>query len=109
MCSLSTSALPGAVQSATEELERLEHAFDRVKKQLFDRLHGILREQLFHDAPASIPVTAVATAGKREDRGATRHPRLRVHAISSDSDDDDDEDDGLQSRLAQHVMENNGS
>ena len=45
------------MQSATEELERLEHAFDSVKKQLFDRLHGILREQLFHDGP---PMSAVS-------------------------------------------------
>lgn len=35
------------MQSATEELERLEHAFDRVKKQLFGRLHDIARAQLF--------------------------------------------------------------
>ena len=51
-------------QSATEELERLEHAFDSVKKQLFDRLHGILREQLFHDSAAvsatGVPLAALA-------------------------------------------------
>ena len=35
-------------QNATEELDRLERAFQDVKKQLFDQLHGILREQLFH-------------------------------------------------------------
>ncbi|GBG65124.1 hypothetical protein CBR_g49487 [Chara braunii] len=33
--------------NATEELERLERAFDSVKKQLFDQLHFILRGQLF--------------------------------------------------------------
>ncbi len=62
-------------QSATEELERLEHAFDSVKKQLFDRLHGILREQLFHDttagavgpAPAAT-LTAPTTSAKLLDR-----------------------------------------
>ena len=56
------------MQSATEELERLEHAFDSVKKQLFDRLHGILREQLFHDGPAvsaaGVPVAAPSVPQK---------------------------------------------
>jgi len=39
-----------------QELERLEHAFDSVKKQLFDRLHDKLRTQLFlepGEAPAA--------------------------------------------------------
>ena len=39
------------VQSAIEELERLEHAFDHVKAQLLDRLHDVVRKQLFHNAP----------------------------------------------------------
>lgn len=34
-------------QNATDELERLEQAFDTVKKQLFGRLHDIARQQLF--------------------------------------------------------------
>lgn len=34
-------------QNATDELERLEDAFDLVKKQLFGRLHDIARNQLF--------------------------------------------------------------
>ncbi|EFJ52916.1 arogenate/prephenate dehydrogenase [Volvox carteri f. nagariensis] len=34
-------------QNATDELERLEKAFDTVKKQLFGRLHDIARAQLF--------------------------------------------------------------
>lgn len=33
--------------SATQELERLEIAFDEVKRQLFSRLHNKLRSQLF--------------------------------------------------------------
>lgn len=32
--------------NSMEQLERLEMAFDSVKKQLFERLHDILREQL---------------------------------------------------------------
>lgn len=41
-------------QNATEELDRLERAFQDVKKQLFDQLHGILREQLFHMNGAAV-------------------------------------------------------
>lgn len=36
-----------------EELDRLEHAFDTVKKQLLGRLHDIARAQLFPTLPAS--------------------------------------------------------
>lgn len=32
--------------NATEELERLEQAFDKVKRRLFSQLHEKLREQL---------------------------------------------------------------
>lgn len=39
------------MQNATEELQRLEHAFDSVKKQLFARLHAVARLQLFQQAP----------------------------------------------------------
>lgn len=46
-------------QNATEELTRLEMAFDDVKRQLFDRLHGILRAQLF-------PVNASAAEREKE-------------------------------------------
>eukprot|EP00803_Ostreobium_quekettii_P007905 evm.model.scf_1401.2 EVM.evm.TU.scf_1401.2 scf_1401:21296-26103(-) len=34
-------------QNATSELDRLERAFQDVKRQLFDQLHGVLREELF--------------------------------------------------------------
>ena len=36
-------------QNATEELDRLEKAFDDVKKQLFDQLRDVVRSQLFSD------------------------------------------------------------
>ena len=39
------------MQNATEELQRLEHAFDSVKEQLFARLHAVARTQLFQQAP----------------------------------------------------------
>eukprot|EP00210_Caulerpa_lentillifera_P006130 g5857.t1 len=35
-------------QSATEEIDRLERAFELVKKELFHRLHEVARERLFH-------------------------------------------------------------
>ena len=72
------------MQSATEELERLEHAFDSVKKQLFDRLHGILREQLFHDGPAmsaagSVPVAAPSVPQKAaQSRAGSSHTSTDV-------------------------------
>lgn len=93
-----------AAQSATEELERLEHAFDRVKKQLFDRLHGILREQLFHDPPVPGAVMAPAAVKAPVADGGRRLPQLRAHTVSTDSDEDDDT---LGSLVAGHAMENN--
>lgn len=38
--------VPFPLQNATQELEKLEQAFDRVKRQLFTQLHNRLREQL---------------------------------------------------------------
>ena len=35
------------LQNSTETLERLEHAFDDIKKKLFDRLHEAVRQQIF--------------------------------------------------------------
>ena len=56
------------MQNATEELQRLELAFESVKKQLFGRLHDIARAQLFQQAP-SAPATSqerlMLTAGKQ--------------------------------------------
>ena len=43
------------MQNAIEELDRLESAFDHVKGQLLDRLHEVVRQQLFHKAPAVQP------------------------------------------------------
>lgn len=58
-------------QNATEELERLEVAFDSVKKQLFGRLHEIARRQLFPDAPqrASKVAEVVADGSRRGSNG----------------------------------------
>ena len=57
------------MQNATEELQRLELAFESVKKQLFGRLHDIARAQLFQQAPG--------TTGSRQERlmlTAGKHP-----------------------------------
>eukprot|EP00958_Prasinococcus_capsulatus_P000829 scaffold63_cov366-Prasinococcus_capsulatus_cf.AAC.4 len=39
--------------NATEELDRMERAFDAVKKQLLDQLHDVAREQLLGSTSAS--------------------------------------------------------
>ena len=53
------------MQNATEEIDRLERAFEMVKKQLFNRLHVIARERLFH-----FPVDdEVEAAGKDSTNG----------------------------------------
>lgn len=50
-------------QNATEELERLEHAFDAVRQQLFRRLHDGVRAQIFSPAqPAAAPGPALHRA-----------------------------------------------
>lgn len=36
--------------NAMEQLERLDQSFESLKKQLFGRLHGVLRKQLFENA-----------------------------------------------------------
>lgn len=57
-------------QNATEELQRLEHAFESVKKQLFGRLHDIARAQLFQQAPGAVPSPQerlMLTAGEQEN------------------------------------------
>ena len=36
--------------NAMEQLQRLDLAFESLKKQLFGRLHGVYRKQLFENA-----------------------------------------------------------
>jgi hypothetical protein len=74
------------LQNATEELARLEQSFDYVKKQLFDRMHNTVRNQLFHvgtEKPllgASNGIKAAAAADK-----VLPHPEDASTAASSDS------------------------
>ena len=35
-------------ENATEELARMEAAFDAVKRQLFDQLHDVVRQRIFY-------------------------------------------------------------
>ena len=60
------------MQNATEELQRLEHAFESVKKQLFGRLHDIARAQLFQQAPskASEPQDRLMLTAGAQQNGA---------------------------------------
>ena len=39
--------------NAMEQLKRLDLAFESLKKQLFGRMHGVLRTQLFENADES--------------------------------------------------------
>lgn len=59
-------------QNATDELERLEKAFDTVKKQLFGRLHDIARAQLFPDEGPSTPEAQVMPAERMLTSGAPK-------------------------------------
>lgn len=36
-----------ALQNSTETLEQLDHAFDNIKRKLFNELHDIVRQQVF--------------------------------------------------------------
>lgn len=49
-------------ENATEELARMEAAFDEVKKQLFDQLHDVVRARIFYVRPATDPAPAPASA-----------------------------------------------
>lgn len=51
------------LQNATEELKRLEAAFNHVRQGLFSRLHDIVREQIFVSEEAVAPA---AVAESRE-------------------------------------------
>ena len=57
--------------------------FDSVKKQLFDRLHGILREQLFHDSTAVTTVPALPVA-RKEPTMATKLQDHSSTVVSSE-------------------------
>lgn len=60
--------------NATEELQRLEFAFDAVKKQLLDQLHEKLREQLFGSADAATTVSSLSSSSASSSPALTSPP-----------------------------------
>lgn len=50
--SVTSRPWPARSQNSTETLEKLEHAFDNIKRRLFSELHSVVREQIF---PAAAP------------------------------------------------------
>eukprot|EP00246_Nothoceros_aenigmaticus_P018320 TRINITY_DN953_c0_g1_i1.p1 TRINITY_DN953_c0_g1~~TRINITY_DN953_c0_g1_i1.p1 ORF type:complete len:440 (-),score=50.20 TRINITY_DN953_c0_g1_i1:952-2271(-) len=84
--------------NATEQLERLELAFDSVKKQLFGQLHNVLRHQLFDGTElkglstmANVNLTPAVQNGNLPKKSAT------LPAVSSNS-----------SLLSQKIISENG-
>lgn len=72
-----------------QELERLEVAFDHVKKQLFGRLHDIARKQLFPDGvrpgsppPASLPPASGDASSGSSSGGAASSSNGHGQALS---------------------------
>lgn len=74
-------------QNATEELARLEQCFDLVKKQLFDRMHNTVRQQLFHPEQKSIPADqpAALPAPTSPSPGKPPQPQQLPMAVSTHS------------------------
>ncbi|CAK9232904.1 unnamed protein product [Sphagnum jensenii] len=69
-------------QNATEELERLELAFDSIKKQLFGRLHDVLRQQLFEVAKALGHASkSPSCVSKPQANGSTCHPFINANTM----------------------------
>ena len=59
-------------QNATEQLEKLEQAFDSVKRQLFSQLHGKLREQMgFSSGSESNTSSSSSSSGSGGNSGAS--------------------------------------
>ena len=58
------------MQNATEELKRLEAAFDHVRQGLFSRLHDVVRDQIF------------VTDGSPPDGADMAEPALAVHSAA---------------------------
>ncbi|KAL6764777.1 arogenate/prephenate dehydrogenase [Haematococcus lacustris] len=76
-------------KNATDELDRLEQAFDSVKKQLLGRLHDIARAQIFPDAAAASatwPTLADSGSGPGSSSAApSRAASPRPSLLSSNS------------------------
>jgi arogenate dehydrogenase (NADP+) len=56
-------------KNATIELSRLEQAFDEVKGQLFNRLHEIIRNEIFTEDDASASTQGVRNSTSSNFQG----------------------------------------
>lgn len=63
--------------NATEELDRLELAFDSVKKQLFTQLHNVLRSQLFERVNPAEVIPARVHSVDNAERVSAQLARLK--------------------------------
>eukprot|EP00951_Prasinocladus_malaysianus_P050251 scaffold678474_cov45-Prasinocladus_malaysianus.AAC.1 len=57
-------------QSATQELQRLEQAFDKIRVRLMDELHDKLRQEIFGPAPVSEPKVEVLPRQRQLKQGS---------------------------------------
>ncbi|GJP43521.1 hypothetical protein CLOM_g2971 [Closterium sp. NIES-68] len=66
--------------NATEELQRVEMAFDAVKKQLLDQLHEVLRLQLFGMPPSA---TALPSSSSSHPSSSSSSSSLTSSSLTS--------------------------
>lgn len=87
-----------------EELDRLEQAFDVVKKQLFGRLHDIARKQLFPSSPA-------ATGGSQNNsgNGSTAAPGAKSNGKSASNNNVGAHESAAPAKLAAAAAVNSSS
>ncbi|PQP97404.1 arogenate dehydrogenase 1 chloroplastic [Prunus yedoensis var. nudiflora] len=64
--------------NAMEQLKRLDMAFESLKKQLFGRLHGVLRKQLFENADKSQVMQEQALLPKPSQNESALTPSLEA-------------------------------
>jgi hypothetical protein len=71
------------INTHAEELERLEQAFDVVKKQLFGRLHAIARQNLLPDPSAAAAAPAAGGDAAAAPAASNGGPRRGARGASS--------------------------
>ena len=54
ICHTESSTSVSIMQNATEELKRLESAFNAVRQNIFTRLHDVVRDQIFLPQPGDL-------------------------------------------------------
>ncbi|GAB2300277.1 Arogenate dehydrogenase 2, chloroplastic [Dionaea muscipula] len=63
-------------KNAMEQLERMDFAFQMVKRQLFGNLHGLLRRQLLQGSVETRKVKELSPAAAQNGTAATAHDHL---------------------------------